>query len=447
MSTASLAARLAVVQQALAFAIVLAFAGSSLWLTAQVLRRQQDTTVADAAQRLARAFDDELREGPDPRRAADAVAREEATPGVQVELVDAAGRLLAASPAPRRTGAGTRREHARTAVARSASGTTVRATISDGPYRAGFAALGWSLLLSALPLLAASLILGRTIARRALRPLSAMADRAADISVEEGARSLGGPTGLEEIDRLRASFDRVLERLDDALRAERQFTADASHELRTPLTVLSGELEMAGGRAGADPRLGRSLASAAEQVRAMRELVEAILLLHRSGETRGAVEAEFEPVNLADVVREVVAEAGPRHPARGGDICVQTPDEVLVRGDPALLASALRNLVDNALKFTRAGQPVQITVRAIGGGASLVVDDGGPGIPDHERRRVCDPFFRGAEARAGGSGFGLGLPILRRVARAHGGDVVLGQSALGGAQFTLTLPTLESESS
>jgi two-component system OmpR family sensor kinase len=118
------------------------------------------------------------------------------------------------------------------------------------------------------------------------------------------------------------------------------------------------------------------------------------------------------------------------------------PDEILVAGHGALLASALRNLLDNALKFTRPGQAVAVSLVETDGRAELTVDDSGPGISVAERERVFDPLYRGAEARAGGSGFGLGLPILRRVARAHGGDVQVLDSPLGGARLVLRLPGL-----
>jgi signal transduction histidine kinase len=446
----SLAARLTLVQQITALAIIVAFAGSSLVLTAHVLHKQQDAFLQENAQRMARAYDEELQEQRDPARAAARVFEEEAAPGARVEIRDAAGGLVARAPRPS-TNRSARRTPPRgggdsmVVVARTAHGSTIRVSMSDRLERASLAALGGSLLVSALPLLLAGLILSRWIAQRALRPLSAMANRAESTSIGKSMRSLGEPTGLEEIDRLGQSFDRLLQRLDDALRAERQFTADASHELRTPLTVLSGELEIASGLTRGHPALEASLASASEQVRAMRELVEAILLLHRSGEGARTGESAFEPVNLSDLVRELADESVPRYPGRRGDITVEAPDEVLVSGHPALLTSALRNLLDNSLKFTRAGDAVRIAVGVADSTSRVVVEDGGPGIPPAEQSRVFDPFFRGSEARAGGSGFGLGLPILRRVARAHGGDVLVGSSGLGGARFVLTLPAMDAD--
>jgi signal transduction histidine kinase len=444
----SLAGRLAALQQGMTLLVIVVFAGSALWLTGHVLRDEQMKIVSDAARQLARGYEEELEEQGNAAAAAASVI-EDVAPGIRAEIVDPTGRVLArsASAAPahvRSNGAAPPPSRPETfaATARAASGVVIRVAMTDALERANLAALGRSLVISALPLLIASLLLGRWIARRALEPLSTMAARAAEIPVERGVRSLGRPTGLEEIDRLAQSFDRLLERLDDALRAERRLTADASHELRTPLTVLSGELEMLREQARRQESIETSLATASDQVRAMRELVEAILLLHHSGEAPRAGEGAFEPVNLADLAREVAAESRPRYQGRDRDLSLSAPDEVLVPGHPALLASALRNLVDNALKFTRAGEPVSIAVRDGADTSTVIVEDGGPGIPEREKDRIFDPFFRGAEARAGGSGFGLGLPILRRVARAHGGDVSVEVSPLGGARFVLELPSL-----
>jgi signal transduction histidine kinase len=445
----SLAGRLTVLQQGMALAVIVVFAGSALWFTARALERQGREVMDATARRIARSYNDERKELPDPVRAAGQVVAEGATPGVTLEIRDASGRLLAGSRTTLRPSAGAARDTVRAdefvATARTADGATVRASMSGALHRASIEALARALVIAALPLLALSLLLGRGIARRALRPLSTMADRAERFSIESGARSLGGPTGLEEIDRLGRSFDRLLERLDDALRVERQLTADASHELRTPLTVLSGELEIARSRVSTDLALAANLSGAADQVLAMRELVDAILLLHRSGVAPRPGDAAFEPVNLCDLVRDVTAEAELRYRGRHADLTVEAPDEVLVPGHPALLTSAVRNLVDNALKFTRPGQSVRIAVDRNGGQAAVVVEDGGAGVPLPEHDRIFDPFYRGAEARAGGSGFGLGLPILRRVARVHGGDVEVGASKEGGARFVLTIPLMQEE--
>jgi signal transduction histidine kinase len=231
--------------------------------------------------------------------------------------------------------------------------------------------------------------------------------------------------------------------------------------------VLSGELETVLARENLPAEARPGLLRAAQQVQTMRDLVEALLLLRRGNPDRAEEPGSRELVNLADLAREITREAGLREPARAADLALEAPDEVLVTGQAALLASAVRNIVDNALKFTLPGQPVRVTVAGPGacpsegsrvnpdagsgvgsgsaagpGNASVRVDDAGPGVPPAERERVFDPFYRGAEARAERRGLGLGLPIIRQVARAHSGEVTITESPLGGARVTLDLPSL-----
>ncbi len=442
----SLLARITLLQQLTAIVAIAAFALLSLEITAHVMRAERRAFVASTASRLAKDFEQELVDEPDTLLAAQSLVEDGLDVGVQVEVRDALGRVMAssltaASGRARGSEPGATPPSERfVSSAMSALGIRVTVVGMDAARQASLSALGRSLLIAALPILAVSLLLGRAIVARALRPLSTMAERAVGLSVERNPRSLGARSGLVEVDRLATSFDRLLERLDDALRAERRLTADASHELRTPLTVLGGELDLLreGALKGTPAALG--LERAAEQVAAMRELVDAILILHRSREIGPSEAIGFEVLNLCDLARETLAETRVRNPGREPDVRLDAPDEIIVAGNAALLASAVRNLLDNALKFTRTGDRVEVAVGEAGEQATLSVDDAGPGIREDERERIFDPFFRGAEARAGTGGFGLGLPILRRVAQAHGGDVAVSRSALGGARFVMRLP-------
>ena len=166
--------------------------------------------------------------------------------------------------------------------------------------------------------------------------------------------------------------------------------------------------------------------------------MEALLLLSRV-RNLGDAAAEFEAVNLSDVALEVTHAVKARYPVRSPDVELSAPDEVMVAGQPALLTAALMNLVDNAIKFTRAGEAVRISV-AQGQEASVTVEDAGNGIAPEESERLFDPFYRGAEARASQPGSGLGLAILRQIIEAHGGRVRAACSSLGGAQFAFNLP-------
>jgi two-component system, OmpR family, sensor kinase len=257
--------------------------------------------------------------------------------------------------------------------------------------------------------------------------------------VDGGAFTLGPRFGLVELDELVDSFDRLLGRLDAALQAERRFSRDASHEMKTPLTVMRGELELLRGRRDLSPDARSAMERVAAQVEAMVELVEALLLLRSADPEPGAHRNRFEPVNLADLAREVVRTTLQRHPERNRDVVLSAPDEILVPAHSVLLTAAVRNLVDNAVKFTSTGERIQVSVEAASE-ASLVVDDAGRGVPEADREFIFDPFYRGGEARAETNGFGLGLPILRQVARAHGGTVVVEDSPLGGARFSFRMP-------
>ena len=441
----SLLARLTLLEQLTAVVVIVAFGLLSLGITARVLRSERRAFVARTADRLARSIETEFVEEADTAEVARSLMEDGQDVGVRVEVRDPAGRVLAAS---RRTPTADSASAARSdgwfvASAANRDGFRVTVSASNAVMQLDLLALVRALGLAALPILVLSVLLGRAMVARALRPLSVMADRAATISIERNPRSLGAHSGLSEIDQLAGSFDRLLQRLDDAMQAERRLTADASHELRTPLTTLGGELELLLEAEAPGSPSAPGLQRASEQVGAMRDLVEAILLLHRSGEHGREGPSQDDVINLCDLAREALAEARARYRGRAGDLQLNAPDEILVHGQSTLLASAVRNLLDNALKFTQAGQQVVVEVAASENEALLTVDDQGPGIPEAERERVFDPFFRGTRARVGTSGFGLGLPILRRIARVHGGDSEVAGSPLGGARVVLRLPRLK----
>ena len=169
-------------------------------------------------------------------------------------------------------------------------------------------------------------------------------------------------------------------------------------------------------------------------------LVDALLFLRRTHPLPVEKRPEFVPVNMSDVVREAARDLLTRSPQRTADVRIEAEDEVLATGHATLLAAAVRNLLANALKFTEPGQAVEIVVRRQGSECLVLVDDAGRGIAPADRARVFDPFFRDSQARASHQGFGLGLAILRRVVRAHGGEASVGESPLGGARFELRVP-------
>lgn len=217
--------------------------------------------------------------------------------------------------------------------------------------------------------------------------------------------------------------------------------AEASHELRTPLTNISGELELLLGAPEPDDPTREALARIADQTATLRDLVEALLLLRRAEEVDLKAEGVCEPVNLGDVVRDLTAQLLRRTPSRTPDVAVKAPDELLVLGEPQLVSIAVRNLMDNALKFSPVGVSVSVEVRREGDFGEVLVEDGGAGITPGEETRVFRPFYRGRR-HSSEPGSGLGLAIVERIVRAHAGEVSADGSSLGGARFRLRLPLL-----
>jgi signal transduction histidine kinase len=228
-----------------------------------------------------------------------------------------------------------------------------------------------------------------------------------------------------------AVLNRGLARVDEALARERRFAAQASHELRTPLTVLRGELEELIARPAEGPQGARRALASAER---LVQLVEALLVL-------GRAESRFDPgdlelLNLADLVRDEIDRCEARDGPRG--LGLDLPDELLVLGNEQILGRAISNLLDNALKY--ATPPIEVAARTVAGSAVLTVSDHGPGISPALRERIFEPFYRDPQTRAARPGHGLGLPLARAVARAHGGDLHLHAGAGGGSVFELALP-------
>ena len=292
------------------------------------------------------------------------------------------------------------------------------------------------LLLLAIPLLLA--LVGATVwfvVGRALAPVSRIRAEVDEIGADRLDRRVAEPGSGDEIALLTATMNRMLSRLDESQQAQRRFVSDASHELRSPLATLRQHAELAHSHPDVTSTTELADVVLGEGAR-LQLIVEAMLLLARldEGAPRG-----LSPVDLDDLV---ITEVGRLRSttARDKNVDGTAVSAARVSGDSRLLGQLVRNLADNAARHA-AGR-VALGVAEVGGKAVLTVDDDGAGVPEAERERVFERFVRLDEARAreaGGSG--LGLAIVRAIARAHGGDVVIGTSPLGGARFTVTLPS------
>lgn len=266
---------------------------------------------------------------------------------------------------------------------------------------------------------------------RALANVDRMRAQVDDIDATGLDRRIETTSRGDELDRLAATMNRMLGRVEADARSRRRFASDASHELRSPLASMRQFAELA--RTHPDTVSRDELAEVVlHEGERMHGIVEALLLLSRLDERgRGRV----QPVDLDGLAHEELARAR----ALGRSVDGAAVRAAPVEGDPRLLARACRNLVDNALRHARERVAIGSVVRD--GRAMLWVDDDGAGVPVEERERVFERFVRLDEARArddGGSG--LGLAIVRQVVRAHGGDAWVTSAPLGGARFVLELP-------
>jgi two-component system OmpR family sensor kinase len=242
----------------------------------------------------------------------------------------------------------------------------------------------------------------------------------------------------DEVQPLVSALNDLLGRLRAALERERAFMADAAHELRTPLTALHLQMGMLARASGDDERAAAMETLSAGVQRAIR-LVEQMLALARQ-EPRA--EAQRVAVRLDDLAREVVAELVPLADAGRIDLGVSAAQPASVHGDREALRTLLRNLVDNAVRYSPAGGRVDVSVEEAAGdarGARLTVSDDGPGIPAAERARVFDRFYRRAGTAPPGSG--LGLSIVTTIAAGHGATIALTDGPSGkGLTVTVSFP-------
>ena len=300
------------------------------------------------------------------------------------------------------------------------------------------------LFVMGLTSLAAGLV-GYLLGKVATRPLTALRRDTAQIQdAEPSTWRVGTDYGSNEVDDVATTLNENLQRLADetqrrgaALDAARAFASSATHELRTPLQSALINLDLARSDRITEPDRLEVLGLANEQLQRMAASLSAVRAL---ADAEFADPSWFDPIDLADVADAAVADERRRAPGPTIEIESTSPTTVIAWRDGVRLAIA--NLVRNALVHGVPvdGSPQRIVVSVAG--ATVTVDDNGPGVPPADRQRLLGRFERG-----GGGGSGLGLAIAEQVAIAHGGSVVIGSSPLGRARVALTLAAPQSSSS
>jgi signal transduction histidine kinase len=283
--------------------------------------------------------------------------------------------------------------------------------------------------------IALAIAAARWASRRAMTAIERAAATAAEISVDRFDRRMEVPAAGDELRPLAVAVNDLVDRLQHGYQALAAFSADASHELRTPLAAVCSELEVGLRR----PRSAEYWESAATtslaELRRLANVVESMLRFAQAGAGRDADAADVE---LADLVEEVVAIHG-EAAARGG-VTLRAElgtEAAVVHGDASMLATALTNLVTNAVRVAGPSGTVAIAiVRRDAATFAIHVDDTGPGLPA-DRSAVFTPFARIGSDR---SGIGLGLAIAQRIAQRHGGAIAFADRPEGGTRFTIDLP-------
>jgi len=263
---------------------------------------------------------------------------------------------------------------------------------------------------------AVALVLSRLLARRTVRPLDELAATTAHVRATGNVTPRVHARRRDEVGRLAAEIDALLDALERARDAQRRLTTDAAHQLTAPVARLRASVEQS---AQADGDI-------AARTRELDELVAELVELSRDGE----MPLEPEDVRLDEIVREAV-DAAPDTVRYETDL-----EPAALEGSPYRLGRAVQSLLDNADGHSARGGVVEVRLR----GGELTVRDYGPGIPPDELPYVFDRFYRGANAQAARLGAGLGLAIVRQVATQHGGTIVAEHPPGGGALFRLRLP-------
>jgi len=292
-------------------------------------------------------------------------------------------------------------------------------------------------MLLALPLLAVAVRWG---VGRGLVPLERVTTEVATRS-SSNLLPVAAAAVPSEIEALVDRLNDLLTRLREAFDRERRFTADAAHEIRTPLATIKTHAQVLL-RAADESQRRQAAELVVEGVDRATRLVDQLLTLARLD--REAFESEFAAVDVESLAAEVMAGLHPDAEAKRINLGLQADEHAEIKGNRLALSIMLRNLLDNAIRYTPAGGSVDLTVECGNGRVTLVLTDTGPGISGAERTRVFDRFYRGTNAKA--FGCGLGLSIARRVAELHQAKIELAQAPSGrGLQVTMSFPRAVTE--
>ncbi len=285
-------------------------------------------------------------------------------------------------------------------------------------------------------------IIGAFLAKITLNPVDRIIKTVQKITAENLKLRIQMPGTRDEIERLAATFNDMLDRLEKAFSSQKHFIQDASHELKTPLTILQGELEVTLKRIRPVIEYEEVLESSLEEIRRISSIVENLLLLARvEDQTTGLDVKEF---NLQRVLRAAVEDMAGLAREKSLSLTLLADEALMIPGDEQKLKQVFLNLLDNAIKYTPPHGAVSVSAApAAADMVHITVQDTGIGIPATELPHVFNRFYRVDKARSS-SGFGLGLSIAKSIVEAHQGTISAESSLNRGTTFIISLPALAS---
>ena len=289
---------------------------------------------------------------------------------------------------------------------------------------------------------------GYFLAKAALKPVAEVTEAARRIGAKDLSQRIPVRNKKDEMGRLAATFNEMLERIEKSFAQIRQFSADASHELRTPLTILKGETEWALRTARSTEEYKEILTSSLEEIDIMSRIVEDLLILSRAD--IGETPMEMEPVELAAIITEVYDMGTTLAESRKQtlELNVEELDGIKVMGNELRLRQLFLNLVDNGVKYTKDGGQIRIDASVRTDNVEVRVTDNGVGIAPEDQVKIFDRFFRVDKNRSRKEGgTGLGLAICRFITEAHRGTITVSSTPGMGSTFTVVLPRIAQRAS
>lgn len=275
------------------------------------------------------------------------------------------------------------------------------------------------------------------ISGHALKPLCDFSKKIEEVQAQNLSDSRIEENKFSELNQLSVSYNKMLERLSEAFKLQRQFTANAAHELRTPLAVMQLQIDLynSSKHPNNDTSAQQTISMITEQTERLSEMVRTLLDMSELQTI-----ARDEEIAISALVEEVLADLEPLAQEKGINL-IEKCDNVLLMGSDILIYRLVYNLVENAIKYNFSGGTVTVTATQQNSQLHLTVEDTGNGIPEELKERIFEPFFRLDKSRSRElGGVGLGLALVREIVRVHNGSILVKNNANSGTTFEVIFP-------